>query len=160
MANQDKILIRIDKFEFKDTRECLASYDNKKFKYSPWIENIVNKYNYKYNNNSKPIELIKKSVQNLGFTKPQELKTIYVRISELGYGLVSPEIAIYARLLYTNQKNGEWIRFATPLDSMIDTDGIHHLPKLGKAFNLFFIETYWSYPNSIFHPHNEFILTK
>ena len=43
---------------------------------------------------------------------------------------------------------------------MIDTDGVPHLPKLGRALGKYFIETYWAYPNAIFHPHNEFIITK
>ena len=43
---------------------------------------------------------------------------------------------------------------------MIDSDGVPHLPKLGKALNKYFIETYWSYPHAIFHPHNEFVVCK
>ena len=43
---------------------------------------------------------------------------------------------------------------------MIDTDGVPHLPKLGSALNKIFIETYWAYKGAIFHPHNEFIITK
>ena len=39
-------------------------------------------------------------------------------------------------------------------------DGIPHLPKLGCALGKYFIETYWAYPDAIFHPHNEFVVTK
>ena len=35
--------------------------------------------------------------------------------------------------LYKNQPRGEWLRIAVPLDSMIDSDGIPHLKKLGSA---------------------------
>ena len=68
-----------------------------------------------------------------------------------------PQIALYSRLKYNEQPNGEWLRFATPFDSMIDSDGTPHLPKLGKSLGQYFIETYWSYPKAIFHPHNEFV---
>ena len=34
------------------------------------------------------------------------------------------------------------------------------MPKLGKALNKYFIETYWSYPDAVFHPHNEFVVEK
>ena len=34
--------------------------------------------------------------------------------------------------------------------SMVDSDNVPHLPKLGKALNKFFIETYWAYPGAIF----------
>ena len=47
---------------------------------------------------------------------------------------------------------------ATPLNSMIDSDGVPHLPKLGKALGFYFVETYWSYPKAIFHPHNDFVM--
>ena len=46
------------------------------------------------------------------------------------------------------------------MNSLIDSDGVPHLPKLGKALNSFFIETYWSYSRAIFHPHNEFVVMK
>ena len=61
----------------------------------------------------------------------------------------------------SNQKvNGEWLRFAVPFDSMIDSDGVPHLPKLGRALGMYFLETYWSYPDAVFHTHNEFVVQK
>ena len=70
----------------------------------------------------------------------------------------APEVAaVVARLIMDNsQKVGEWIRFATPLNSMIDTDNVPHLPKFGRALGFYFLETYWSYPKAIFHPKNKF----
>jgi hypothetical protein len=100
---------------------------------------------------------VRVKVKDLGFKKPSELRKIYKQAKSKGLNLVPPAIAIYSRLLYTNQKTGEWIRFATPLNSMIDSDGVPHLPKLGRALKTFFLETYWSYPKAIFHPKNEFI---
>ena len=38
--------------------------------------------------------------------------------------LVPPEIAIYTGLIFKDQKKGEWIRFATPFNSMLDSDNI------------------------------------
>jgi len=70
------------------------------------------------------------------------------------------EYAIYTRLIYDEQPTGEWLRIAVPFASMIDSDGVPHLPKLGKGLGKFFIETYWSYPDAIFHPHNDFIVKK
>jgi len=78
----------------------------------------------------------------------------------LNFKLVPVDVALRSRLIYKNQKKGEWLRIATDMRSMIDSDGVQHLPKLGKALNKFFIETYWAYPGAIFHPHNEFIVCK
>ena len=79
-------------------------------------------------------------------------------IEKSGFSLIPPEITILCRKLYNEQPTGEWLRFATPLESMKDSDGVPHLPKIGKALGFYFIETYWAYPKAIFHPHNEFVM--
>lgn len=153
-----KYWIKIKNFKFTSLKKKgIKILNNKKFKTSPWINNIINKYDFKLNKLDLPINLVRVKVKYLGFKKPTELHKIYSLAKKKGLKLVPPEIAIYSRLLYKNQKVGEWIRFATPLKSMIDTDGIPHLPKLGKALGIFFLETYWAYPKAIFHPNNEFI---
>ena len=128
-----------------------------KFKTSPWIDDIVKSKNFNLKKFQTPIELINIKVKDLGFSKPTELRKIYKKAIERGYKLVPPEIAIYSRLIFTKQKTGEWIRFATPFYSMVDSDKVPHLPKLGKALGCYFLETYWSYPKAIFHPKNQFI---
>ena len=127
---------------------------------SPWIENIyLNKKN-KIRLTKKTVKLYKIKVKSLGFSRPAKLEKIYKKIKEKKFILVQPDVALRARLFYKEQKKGEWLRFATPFKSMIDSDGIPHLPKLGSALNRLFIETYWSYKGAIFHPHNEFVITK
>ena len=123
--------------------------------------------NLKINNNKNKIIITKKTVylfrvkvSSLGFKKPTQLKNIYQKLKQKGFKLVPPDIPFRSRLHYQEQKTGEWLRFATPMRSMIDTDGVPHLPKLGRALKSYFIETYWSYPNAVFHSHNEFIVQK
>ena len=90
--------------------------------------------------------------------EPIELESLYKLLDNKNYELVHPAIALYSRLIYDEQKTGEWLRFATHFDSMIDDDKVPHLPKLGKALGKYFIETYWSYRKAVFHPHNDFIV--
>jgi len=132
----------------------------KKIIISPWIKNIFSnkKNNIKISKGN--FFLFRVYVKDLGFRRATTLKEIYKKIKQHGYDLVPPDIAIRARLIYLNQKTGEWLRFATPFNAMIDTDKVPHLPKLGSALGKFFIETYWSYPKAIFHPHNEFVVHK
>tara|TARA_B110000967_G_C18863039_1_gene551120 strand:+ start:1489 stop:1968 length:480 start_codon:yes stop_codon:yes gene_type:complete len=156
-----KTWVEIKRFKFVNLQNPgLKFLNNRKFKTSPWIRDIIKKYKYNLKNFNLPIKLVRIKVKELGFKKPAMLKEIYNKAKLKGLYLVPPAIAIYSRLLYTNQKSGEWIRFATPLNSMIDSDGVPHLPKLGKALSFFFLETYWSYPKAIFHPKNEFIFIK
>ena len=156
----EKIWKEITKINFSTCEDCLKELKKNNFRVSPWIEDIVKRNNYKFSNYKFPIKLVRKYVRDFGFDKPVELEIIYKEIKKLGYDLVPPEIAIYVRSMYKEQPTGEWLRFATPLNSMIDSDGVPHLPKLGKALGLVFVETYWSYPGAIFHPHNDFVVQK
>jgi hypothetical protein len=153
----NKIWKVIDSIEFKSSFECLDDLKKKKINVSVWVEDIVKLNNYKYKKIENPIKLTRKFVRDFNFNTATELQEIYKKAEEFKLKLVPPEIALYSRLKYNEQPNGEWLRFATPFDSMIDSDGTPHLPKLGKSLGQYFIETYWSYPKAIFHPHNEFV---
>lgn len=150
----------IKNFDFQDTSSLLRYMNENNYIYSPWIKNIVEKYNYSYSSYVEPISLYRVYLKDLEFNNASKLSDIYNIAQKKGFKLVNPEIAFLTRLLYTDQPTGEWLRFATPMNSMIDDDGVPHLPKIGKALNSFFLETYWSYPDAIFHPHNEFIFQK
>jgi len=149
----------IKKFNFQNTNDCLKYLKKRKIFVSPWIIDIFKKKNYSYLKYKKPIYLYRVKLSEFGIKSPVTLKHFYKKLSK-NFKLVSPDIALYSRVIYNEQKKGEWLRFATPMKSMIDSDGVPHLPKLGKALNKYFIETYWSYPKAIFHPHNEFIVQK
>ena len=155
-----KVWKKIKKSNYKSVKHLLKDLIQKKYVLSPWISDI---FNNKKNNiliNNQSFDLYKIKVRSLGFKKATKLKYIYKKILSKNYALVPPVLALRTRLFYKEQKKGEWLRFATPLNSMIDTDKVPHLPKLGRALKKYFIETSWSYPDAIFHPHNEFIVTK
>tara|TARA_X000001036_G_scaffold389986_1_gene387380 strand:- start:1064 stop:1528 length:465 start_codon:yes stop_codon:yes gene_type:complete len=149
----------IKDIKITDLRQCLSKL-KKKYVVSPWVEDIVNKNKGKKYKKDKIINLYRISVKSLGFKKPTKLKKIYSKLKSKGFSPVPMEYAIYLRFIYDEQPTGEWLRIAVPFSSMIDSDGVPHLPKLGKGLGKFFIETYWSYPDAIFHPHNDFIVKK
>lgn len=149
----------LNKPGYKNIRDCLNDL-KKKVIISHWILDIVKNNKNKIYITNKKIKLYRIKVKNLGFKNPTTLKKIYKKIAKLNYNLVPVDIAFRLRLSYNNQKNGEWLRIATNMRSMIDSDDVPHLPKLGKALNKMFIETYWAYPEAIFHPHNEFVVCK
>ena len=155
-----KIWKKIPTSKYKDINHLIRDLNKNGYVLSPWIEDIFNNKKNKIKINNKAFNLYKIKVKNLGFRKPTKLKNIYKKIKLNNFMLVPPVFALRARFFYNEQKVGEWLRFATSFNSMIDTDIVPHLPKLGKALKRYFIETYWSYPDAIFHPHNEFIVTK
>ena len=155
-----KIWKKIEEYKPLKSKIILKRLKRKKIILSAWIENIFLNYKIKIKKEDFPFYLYRVSVKKLGISRPASLKQIYKKIKKNGYRLVPPELALIARIFYKEQKTGEWLRFATPLKSMVDRDGVPHLPKLGKALNKYFIETYWSYPKAVFHPHNEFVVLK
>lgn len=146
--------------KYKNINQCLNDLKKKNIILSHWILDIIKNKKNKIKITNSKIELYRIKVKNLGFKVPTTLNAIYKKIKRLNFKLVPVDVALRSRLIYKNQKKGEWLRIATDMRSMIDSDGVQHLPKLGKALNKFFIETYWAYPGAIFHPHNEFIVCK
>jgi len=150
----------IEPTKYNSLDEVVKDLKKNKVFISPWIEDIIKNKKNKLSITKNKVFLYRVRVRSLGFKKATELKKIYKKIKEKNFSLVTLDLALIARLNYKDQKTGEWLRFATPFDSLIDSDGIPHLPKLGKALKTFFIETYWSYPKAIFLPHNEFVVMK
>lgn len=145
---------------YKNILACLKAIKKNKMFISPWVENVVKNKKNKILITKKKVYLFRIKVSSLGFNKPTQLKNIYKKLKQKKFKLVPVDVALRCRLEYKEQKSGTWLRFATPMKSLIDTDGVPHLPKLGKALNKLFIETYWSYPKAIFHPKNEFVVMK
>lgn len=106
------------------------------------------------------IDLYRVVLRDLGIDAPIELSSVYSLFRAEGFELVNPQLSLYIRRAYVDQPTGEWLRIAVPLDSMIDSDGVPHLPKLGAGLKRLYMETYWSWPNAIFHPHNEFVVSR
>ena len=153
-----KKIAYIKNLEVNSGRELLKFLKKKKIFVSPWIENILHKKKFNIKNFS-PVQLFLINLKkDLGVKKAIYLRDVYKILKEKRFKLLQPEIALYAATKIKIKKKGTWHRFATPLNSMIDSDGIPHLPKIGYALNCYFVETYWSYPKAVFHPHNSFIV--
>ena len=155
-----KKILKIKKFKFKAGKSLLKYLKKNKIIYSHWIENIFSKRKI----NIKEHEIYELFLINLkkdlNIHKTTTLKIVYKKLKEKNLTLVKPEIALYSATKIGLKKVGTWYRYATPFQSMIDSDNVPHLPKLGKALKRYFVETYWSYPGAIFHPHNEFLVCR
>jgi hypothetical protein len=149
--------IKIRKDEIISLEQELNELKKNGYVLSDWLVDI---YGRKINKNfEKDISLARVKVSDINIKKPIKLSELYNEFNEHGLGLVDPQTALYIRRLYLDQPKGEWLRIAVPFDSMIDSDGVPHLPKLGFALNKYYMETYWAWPDAIFHPHNEFVVS-
>lgn len=149
---------KIKKIPFNNVNQCLKKVKQNSV-CSEWIEDIFKKKKKINYSTYKNVEIHRIKVKNLGFKKPTTLEKIYSKFGSK-YQTIPPEISLYLRLIYKKQPLGEWLRIAVDFNAMIDSDGVPHLPKLGRALGKNFIETYWSYPKAIFHPHNDFLVMK
>ena len=107
----------IEEFSYGSVIECVYDLEAKGYKVSEWITDIAK--NLEVKQHIYPIELFRVKTSDLGFNDACKLKKIYEKFNSEGFSTVSPEIAILTRLLYDEQPNKEWLRIATPLDSMI-----------------------------------------
>jgi len=135
-----KIWKKIQTSKYKDLNHLIRDLNKNGYVLSPWIENIFKNKKNKIKINNEAFNLYKIKVKNLGFKKPTQLKNIYKKIKLNNFMLVPPVFALRARFFYNEQKVGEWLRFATSFNSMIDTDKVPHLPKLGKALNKYLLK--------------------
>ena len=133
-----KSYLEIKDFPFMNGKELIRELKNNKIILSPWIEDIFEKK--KFTNTKKFL--------------PYRIYKIHLKKD------LNVNKQIYLKDIYKKLKIGSWIRYATPMNSMIDRDGIPHLPKAGFALGKNFLETYWSYPKAVFHPHNIFFVSK
>mgnify|MGYP001266756368 FL=1 len=156
----NKVWKVIKSVEHPNMHESVELLLKKNYIVSHWIRDIAKKTKTDISKIKFPVELIRVKVSDLGITAPTTLGEIYKLLDKNDLKPLDPLIAINVRFHYDEQAKGEWLRMAVPFDSMIDSDGIPHLPKLGQGLNLLFIETYWSYPGAIFHPHNDFVVQK
>lgn len=128
------------------------------YRLSDWILDVAQKPNFPISTIQWPLPLVRVRLSSVGFSEPTTLSQFYQRVVGTGLEICPPEAAFALRFVYDEQPTGEWLRVAIGMDQMVDSDSVPHLPKLGAALGRFYLETYWAYPNAVFHPHNEFVL--
>jgi hypothetical protein len=67
------------------------------------------------------VDLVRVTVQELGFKNDANYDQICKRAEELGLELCPPEVGPQLRLRYKNQPNGEWILVA--MEPIVDSNG-------------------------------------
>ena len=130
------------------------------YKISFWIEDVFLNEKNEIKSLVGDYNFYRFKVSDLGFERPVYLHKIYDKFQQINFKCVPPILALYLRSIYNEQVKGDWLRIATPIDSLIDSDGVSHLPKLGCGLGFFFLETYWAHPKQIFFPHNDFVVIK
>ena len=74
VQNNPIIWKEIKKIEFKNCADLLIEFRKKKIHFSPWIENIIKKYNYSFSDYNGSIKLCRIKVQELGLNPTNNFK--------------------------------------------------------------------------------------
>lgn len=137
--------------------EYIAGLREKGYRVSDWVVDVVSKPGFAVNQGQWPLPLVRLPAGAFGFTQELQLSDLYQAAAAAGLENPPVEAALALRFRYDEQPAGEWLRVATSFQAMLDSDGVPHLPKLGKALGRYYLSTYWSYPHAVFYPHNEFV---
>ncbi len=107
----------------KESRYCIGDY----------ADQILNKM--KVSETETQVDLVVKTVAELGFKGGANRDAIYARAKELGLELCPAEVGPALRLAYQDQPNGEWLRIAMePIsDSGGDLEGVRSRPRRRRA---------------------------
>ena len=158
MIKRPRLWKLIERPPYNSGSEYCEALAHKGYRLSDWIIDITCKSDFPVKTTLWPLPLVRVKLDMLGFLEPTTLKNFYEVANKEGFENPPPEVALALRFKYDEQPTGEWLRVATKMGQMIDSDGVPHLPKLGAALKCFYLETYWAYPEAIFHPHNEFVM--
>jgi len=88
---------------------------------SNWANDILGKPDFTVAEEKKELNLVIKSVRDLGFPKGATTRQIYERATSQGLGLCPAEVGPQLRLQYTDQPKGEWLLIA--MEPIKDSDG-------------------------------------
>lgn len=93
-----------------------------------------------------------------GFEDAFTLESILNRLQWLNFRPAHPAVAFRGRRFYKDKSPGCPARVLGELSSLIDSDGVPHLPKYVCGLGRQHIETYWAWPQATFQPDDVFIV--
>jgi hypothetical protein len=98
--------------------------------------------------------LVRLTVESLGFPKGATTKEIYERAEELGLELCPAEVGPQYRLKYADQPMNEWFRIGMKL--IADQSGDPRVFRLGRNERGLWLDRYWEEPDGGWDPDDEF----
>ena len=107
---------------YKDVESLRKALEESGVQIGNWASDILNKT--KLSKSKQSLDLVVRSVKELGFPNRAKLEDIYKAAKNQGLDLCPDEVGPQLRLQYSNQPNGEWLVIAMePIkDSFGDLD--------------------------------------
>ncbi len=128
------------------------------FKISGWASDILGKHDFTVAPEETELDLVKVTVDELGFKKGARRNQIYERAKELGLELCPPEVGPQLRLQYQDQPNGEWVLVA--MESIIASDGIPRVFRVEGDDSELWLISYWSNPDNFWDAGHQWVFCR
>jgi len=104
---------------YKDVESLRKALEESGVQIGNWASDILNKT--KLSKSKQSLDLVVRSVKELGFPNRAKLEDIYKAAKNQGLDLCPDEVGPQLRLQYSNQPNGEWLVIA--MEPIKDSDG-------------------------------------
>ena len=95
---------------YKDVKSLRKALEESGAQIGNWASDILNKT--KLSKSKQSLDLVVRSVKELGFPNRAKLEDIYKAAKNQGLDLCPDEVGPQLRLQYSNQPNGEWLVIA------------------------------------------------
>lgn len=128
----------------KTKQELIKELQEKKINISNYAKQMMDNKDFTTSKKSEQIDLIRLTVEDLGFLNGATTQEIYEKAQELGLELCPAETGPNIRLNYLDQPLGEWFRIA--MKQITDVDGNPNVFDLCRADDGLWLDVSWANP--------------
>jgi len=141
---------------YKDVKSLRKALEESGVQIGNWASDILNKT--KLSKSKQSLDLVVRSVKELGFPNGAKLEDIYKAAKNQGLDLCPDEVGPQLRLQYSNQPNGEWLVIAMePIkNSMGDLDLFFVRCHRGARW----LDAQFSEPDDFWYAGNRFVFVR
>lgn len=118
---------------------------------SSYAADILEKVEFK----KETVDLVKITVNELGFKNYATTEQIYAKAKELGLELCPAAVGPALRLEYKDQPKGEWLFIG--METIADRSGDPRVFRLGRHVDGLWLRNHWANPTDQWNPGNEFV---
>jgi hypothetical protein len=120
-----------------------------------WADDLMKQAAFTLAAEETEVDLVVKSVADLGFVRATPYRTICVKAQELGLALCPSEVGPQLRLQYLDQPKGEWLRVA--MDPITGSGGDRGVFSVGRGGNGRWLVWHYGDPDGTWFPGDRFV---
>lgn len=133
----------------KTKKQLEGEMKERKIQVDDYTQSMLDSNDFTVAKNAERLNLVRLTVNDLGFPRGATTKEIYDKAQELGLDLCPAEVGPHLRLQYADQPLGEWVYIA--MKPIADRDGNPHVFKLERYEDGLWLSRRWAGPGSRWH---------